>query len=208
MGSPKPTRSQGDLAEMLETLLDKGVVINADIAVTVGDTELLGVRLRAAIASFETAAEYGLEFPAGTDMERVAAAADVEPVAAEGGDADRDARDLAIRTPGDEQTVAADRAPDDGPAGSHEGDSAAGARDTDSRAADGVEGRDKADTTARPSSATAGGTAGVSDDSHSGHAATDATDADGEPEPDTDGDAETATGATGDADDEEGTTGQ
>ena len=38
MSGPKPTRDQGDLAEMLETLLDKGVVINADIAVSVGDT--------------------------------------------------------------------------------------------------------------------------------------------------------------------------
>jgi hypothetical protein len=75
VGDPKPTRSQGDLAEMLETLLDKGVVINADVAVSVGDTELLGVKVRAAIASFETAAEYGLEFPSGTDMERVEAAA-------------------------------------------------------------------------------------------------------------------------------------
>jgi hypothetical protein len=78
MGNPKPTRTQGDLAEMLETLLDKGVVINADIAVTVGDTELLGVQLRAAIASFETAAEYGLEFPMGTDMERVEQSAGVD----------------------------------------------------------------------------------------------------------------------------------
>ena len=56
-------------------LLDKGVVINADIVVSIGDTELLGVKIRAAIASFETAAEYGLEFPEGTDMERVEAAA-------------------------------------------------------------------------------------------------------------------------------------
>lgn len=71
MSDPKPTRSQGDLAELLETLLDKGVVINADIAVTVGDTELLGIKLRAALASFETAAAYGLEFPSGTDMDRV-----------------------------------------------------------------------------------------------------------------------------------------
>lgn len=71
MSGPKPTRSQGDLAELLETLLDKGVVINADIAVTVGDTELIGIKLRAALASFETAAQYGLEFPTGTDMEMV-----------------------------------------------------------------------------------------------------------------------------------------
>jgi hypothetical protein len=58
-------------------LLDKGVVVNADVAVSVGDTELLGIELRAAIASFETAAKYGLEFPAGTDMERVETAAGV-----------------------------------------------------------------------------------------------------------------------------------
>lgn len=77
MSDPKPTRSQGDLAEMLEMLLDKGVVVNADVAVSVGDTELLGIELRAAIASFETAAKYGLEFPAGTDMERVETAAGV-----------------------------------------------------------------------------------------------------------------------------------
>lgn len=78
MTDPKPTRSQGDLAQMLDTLLDKGVVINADIAVTVGDTELLGIQIRAAIASFETAAEYGLEFPGGTDMERVREASGVD----------------------------------------------------------------------------------------------------------------------------------
>lgn len=71
MVSPEPTRQSRQLADVVEMLLDKGVVINADIAVSVGDTELLGIRLRAAIASFETAAEYGLEFPEGTDRERV-----------------------------------------------------------------------------------------------------------------------------------------
>lgn len=84
MSDPKPTRSQGDLAEMLEMLLDKGVVINADIAVSVGDTELLGIELRAAVASFETAAKYGLEFPAGTNMDRVQTAAGISPDTPEG----------------------------------------------------------------------------------------------------------------------------
>lgn len=69
-----PTRQKDSLADVVEMLLDKGVVINADIAVSVGETDLLGIRLRAAIASFETAAQYGLEFPEGTDMERVEAA--------------------------------------------------------------------------------------------------------------------------------------
>ncbi|THE63737.1 gas vesicle protein [Salinadaptatus halalkaliphilus] len=71
----QPSRQKTDLAEVVEMLLDKGIVINADIAVSIGDTQLLGVQLRAAIASFETAAKYGLEFPEGTDMRRVAEAA-------------------------------------------------------------------------------------------------------------------------------------
>ena len=78
----QPSRQKADLAEVVEMLLDKGIVINADIAVSIGDTQLLGVQVRAAIASFETAAKYGLEFPEGTDMRRVAAAVD-EPELAE-----------------------------------------------------------------------------------------------------------------------------
>lgn len=78
----QPSRQQADLADVVEMLLDKGIVINADIAVSIGDTQLLGIQLRAAIASFETAAKYGLEFPEGTDMRRVAEAAG-EPELAE-----------------------------------------------------------------------------------------------------------------------------
>ncbi|WP_222918715.1 gas vesicle protein [Natrinema sp. SYSU A 869] len=78
----QPSRQKADLAEVVEMLLDKGIVINADIAVSIGDTQLLGVQVRAAIASFETAAKYGLEFPEGTDMCRVAEAVD-EPELAE-----------------------------------------------------------------------------------------------------------------------------
>ncbi|MFA9503905.1 gas vesicle protein GvpJ [Natrinema sp. H-ect1] len=78
----QPSRQKADLAEVVEMLLDKGIVINADIAVSIGDTQLLGVQVRAAIASFETAAKYGLEFPEGTDMRRVAEAVD-DPAIAE-----------------------------------------------------------------------------------------------------------------------------
>ncbi|ELZ26787.1 gas vesicle protein GvpA [Halogeometricum pallidum JCM 14848] len=70
----KPGRDSDSLADVVELLLDKGVVLNADIVVSVGETELLGIRLRAALASFETASEFGLEFPSGTDMEAVEAA--------------------------------------------------------------------------------------------------------------------------------------
>ena len=59
----------GTLADVIDRILDKGLVINADIAVAVAGVELLGIKIRAALASFETAAKYGLEFPSGTRME-------------------------------------------------------------------------------------------------------------------------------------------
>ena len=61
--------SVGGLADVIDRILDKGLVINADIAVSVAGVELLGVKIRAALASFETAAKYGLEFPSGTNLE-------------------------------------------------------------------------------------------------------------------------------------------
>jgi hypothetical protein len=57
------------LADIVDRILDKGLVINADITVTLVGVELLGIKIRASIASFETAAKYGLEFPAGTNFE-------------------------------------------------------------------------------------------------------------------------------------------
>ena len=59
----------GTLADVIDRILDKGLVINADITVHVVGVELLSLRIRAALASFETAARYGLEFPSGTRME-------------------------------------------------------------------------------------------------------------------------------------------
>lgn len=68
----QPTRDEqsgSSLADVIEVVLDKGLVINADIAVSVAGVELLGIKIRAALASFETAARYGMEFPSGTDIE-------------------------------------------------------------------------------------------------------------------------------------------
>jgi len=60
------------LADVIDRLLDKGLVINADICVSLAGVELLGIKIRAALASFETAAKYGLEFPSGTNYEKAA----------------------------------------------------------------------------------------------------------------------------------------
>jgi len=67
----KPEKDSG-LAGAIDKILDKGLVINADITVDVGGVELLGIKIRAALASFETAAKYGLEFPSGTNLETAA----------------------------------------------------------------------------------------------------------------------------------------
>lgn len=60
------------LADIIDRVLDKGLVINADILVSLAGVELLGIKIRAALASFETAAKYGLEFPSGTNYEAAA----------------------------------------------------------------------------------------------------------------------------------------
>lgn len=56
------------LVDVIDAILDKGLVINADILISLAGVELLGIKVRAALASFETAARYGLEFPAGTNL--------------------------------------------------------------------------------------------------------------------------------------------
>jgi hypothetical protein len=61
-------KESGGLADVIDRILDKGLVLNADISVSVAGTELLGVKITATIASFETAAKYGLEFPSGTNL--------------------------------------------------------------------------------------------------------------------------------------------
>jgi len=66
---PKKQKDEDTLVALVDRLLDKGLVINADITVSVAGVELLGVKIRAALASFETAARYGLEFPSGTNLE-------------------------------------------------------------------------------------------------------------------------------------------
>ena len=66
----EPIRNHGDaLADVIDAVLDKGLVINADIMVSLAGVELLGIKIRAALASFETAARYGLEFPSGTNLQ-------------------------------------------------------------------------------------------------------------------------------------------
>lgn len=56
------------LPDLIDRILDKGLIINADIKIDLAGTEILGIKLRAALASFETAAKFGLAFPSGTNL--------------------------------------------------------------------------------------------------------------------------------------------
>jgi len=57
----EPTRDRrATLVDLLDRILDKGLVIHADIIVSVAGIPLLGVNLRAALAGMETMLKYGV----------------------------------------------------------------------------------------------------------------------------------------------------
>lgn len=55
----KPER-ENTLVELLDRLLNKGLILNADVIITVAGVPLIGISLKAAIASMETMLEYGM----------------------------------------------------------------------------------------------------------------------------------------------------
>lgn len=57
----QPTRDPGaTVADLLEVLLNKGVVLNVDLLIAVADIPLIGVSLKAALAGIETMLEFGM----------------------------------------------------------------------------------------------------------------------------------------------------
>jgi hypothetical protein len=57
----EPTRNaHATLVDLLDRILDKGLVINADIIISVAGIPLIGVNLRAALAGMETMLKYGV----------------------------------------------------------------------------------------------------------------------------------------------------
>lgn len=57
------TSTQGStLADVLERVLDKGIVIAGDISVSVANTELLNIRIRLLISSVDKAREIGINW--------------------------------------------------------------------------------------------------------------------------------------------------
>lgn len=56
-----PTRSQG-LVDVLDRILDKGLVIAGDIRIRLADVELLTIQIRLLVCSVDKAEEIGLDW--------------------------------------------------------------------------------------------------------------------------------------------------
>jgi hypothetical protein len=61
LGSASPSAST-NLADLLERVLDKGVVIAGDITLCLGEIELLQIKIRLLIASVDKAREMGIDW--------------------------------------------------------------------------------------------------------------------------------------------------
>lgn len=59
------------LVDLLDRILDRGLLLNADIIICLADVPLIGINLRAALAGVDTLAKYGLlpEWASGTTSE-------------------------------------------------------------------------------------------------------------------------------------------
>ena len=60
--APAPSGSSGNLADILERVLDKGIVIAGDIQINLLDIELLTIKLRLLVASVDRAREMGIDW--------------------------------------------------------------------------------------------------------------------------------------------------
>ena len=70
----EPTRArQATIDDLLEQILDKGIILNLDLVIGVAGIPLIGINLRAAIASIETMIEYGLMQAWDEDLRQYAA---------------------------------------------------------------------------------------------------------------------------------------
>ena len=63
-GGRRAAQSTGatNLADLLERVLDKGIVIAGDITVSLGQVELLSIKLRLVVASIDKAQEIGIDW--------------------------------------------------------------------------------------------------------------------------------------------------
>lgn len=57
------TKKELTVVDLLDRILDKGIVINGDITISIVGVDLLSLKINLVIASLETAKRYGLKLP-------------------------------------------------------------------------------------------------------------------------------------------------
>jgi len=62
MPTPDGHRSSGSLVDVLDRVLDKGLVLAGDIRISLADVELLTIRIRLLVCSIDKAQEIGLDW--------------------------------------------------------------------------------------------------------------------------------------------------
>jgi hypothetical protein len=65
-------QSESALVNLLDRLLDKGLVLNGDIRISVADVDLIYIGLKLLVCSVDTADRYRLGIPADGKLERAA----------------------------------------------------------------------------------------------------------------------------------------
>jgi gas vesicle protein GvpA/GvpJ/GvpM family len=79
-GLPGRPSDQTNLADILERVLDKGIVIAGDIQINLLDIELLTIKLRLLIASVDRAREMGINWwETDSSLQSLGSGDDVEP---------------------------------------------------------------------------------------------------------------------------------
>lgn len=63
MSSRQLTQQQLTIVDLVDRILDKGVVITGDITVSIVGVDLLSLKINLVIASLETAKRYGIKLP-------------------------------------------------------------------------------------------------------------------------------------------------
>lgn len=61
-GSINQSTGGSSLGDILEKILDKGVIIVGDISIAIADVELLTIRIRLVVASIDKAEEMGIDW--------------------------------------------------------------------------------------------------------------------------------------------------
>ncbi|ERH04831.1 MAG: gas vesicle protein [Halorubrum sp. J07HR59] len=56
----EPTKSKGQVVDLVDVLLENGAVLAADVVITVADVPLIGLQLRLAVAGMARMTELGL----------------------------------------------------------------------------------------------------------------------------------------------------